>query len=62
MDGPLICEYCGKAVPASAQHIDMDGWMRLDGWTSETVLGVHRPMSFCRPEHLVEEMSRRRLR
>lgn len=61
MDGPQVCAYCGLIAPAAAQQIDMNGWTWLEPWTSEKVLGVAKPLAFCKPEHLVGEMSRRRL-
>lgn len=62
MDGPQVCEYCGLIAPASARQLDLKGWMWLEPWTSEKVLGLEKPMAFCRPDHLTGEMSRRRLR
>jgi hypothetical protein len=60
MDGPMTCEHCGATAPASARGLEMDGWLRLDAWISQTVLGIARASAFCRSEHLSAEMSDRR--
>ena len=60
MDGPETCERCRRSVGALS-HIERAGWIRVDTWTSERVFGEARRFAFCSPQHLVAEMSQRRL-
>ncbi len=61
MNGPASCDHCGHRIGA-VRHIERIGWLAIDAWTSQLILGLARPTMFCKPEHVSAEMSRRRFR